>query len=74
VGELAALYRLSQPTISMHVKVLRQHGLVRSERVNGRLRLSADPTAVESLLDDMREAVLHGGAPAPALRVPAHAS
>jgi DNA-binding transcriptional ArsR family regulator len=66
VGELAALFRLSQPTISMHVKVLRQHGLVRSERVDGRLRLSADPTAVESLLVDMREAVLHGTTPAPA--------
>ena len=74
VGELAALFRLSQPTISMHVKVLRQHGLVRSERVDGRLRLSADPAAVESLLDDMRQAVLHGTAPAPPGRVPARAS
>lgn len=62
VGELAALFRLSQPTVSMHVKVLRQQGLVRTERRDGRLRLSADPTAVESLLDDMREAVLHGTA------------
>ena len=74
VGELAALFRLSQPTISMHVKVLRQHGLVRSERVDGRLRLSADPAAVESLLDDMRRAVLHGTAPGPPVRVPARAS
>jgi DNA-binding transcriptional ArsR family regulator len=65
VGELAALFRLSQPTVSMHVKVLRQNGLVRSERIDGRLRLSADPSAVESLLADMREAVLHGTAPAP---------
>jgi DNA-binding transcriptional ArsR family regulator len=63
VGELALLFRLSQPTVSMHVKVLRQNGLVRSERVDGRLRLSADPSAVESLLDDMRAAVLHGTAP-----------
>jgi DNA-binding transcriptional ArsR family regulator len=64
VGELAVLYRLAQPTVSMHVKVLRQNGLVRSERVGGRLRLTADAGAVESLLDDMREAVLHGTAPA----------
>jgi DNA-binding transcriptional ArsR family regulator len=63
VGELAALFRLAQPTVSMHVKVLRQNGLVRSERVGGRLRLSADPEAVESLLDDMRDAVLHGTVP-----------
>lgn len=43
VGELAVLFRLAQPTVSMHVKVLRESGLVRSERLNGRLRLSAGP-------------------------------
>jgi ArsR family transcriptional regulator len=64
VGELSVLFRLAQPTVSMHVKVLRQNGLVRSERVGGRLRLSADPGAVESLLQDMREAVLQGATPA----------
>ena len=32
VGELAVLFRVAQPTVSMHVKVLRQSGLVRSER------------------------------------------
>jgi hypothetical protein len=42
----------------MHVKVLRQNGLVRSERLGGRLRLSADPGAVEALLAELREAVL----------------
>ena len=60
VGELALLFRLSQPTVSMHVKVLRQSGLVRSERVGGRLRLSADPAAVEALLGEVRLAVLRG--------------
>ena len=49
VGELAILFRLAQPTVSMHVKVLRQSGLVRSERQEGRLRLSADAAAVELL-------------------------
>ncbi len=39
VGELATLFRLAQPTVSMHVKALRQSGLVRSERQGGRLRL-----------------------------------
>ena len=67
VGELATLFRLAQPTVSMHVKVLRQSGLVHSERQGGRLRLSADPGAVESLLDDLRTAVLHGVAPDEAL-------
>jgi ArsR family transcriptional regulator len=65
VGELAVLFRLAQPTVSMHVKVLRQNGLVRSERVGGRLRLSADPVAVESLLNDMRDAVLQRATPVP---------
>lgn len=60
VGELAVLFRLTQPTVSLHVKVLRQSGLVRSERRGARMRLSADPAAVESLLDDLREAVLQG--------------
>ena len=63
VGELAALFRLAQPTVSMHVKVLRQAGLVHSERAGGRLRLSADPTAVETLLGDLRQAVLQGVSP-----------
>jgi DNA-binding transcriptional ArsR family regulator len=58
VGELAVLFRLAQPTVSMHVKVLRENGLVRSERRSGRLRLSADSAAVESLLDELRDAVL----------------
>jgi ArsR family transcriptional regulator len=60
VGELAVLFRLAQPTVSMHVKVLRQNGLVRSERRAGRLRLSADAAAVEALLGELRQAVLQG--------------
>src|ERR1700689_1248079 len=59
VGELAVLFRLAQPTVSMHVKVLRENGLVRSQREGGRLRLSADAGAVELLLDELRQAVLH---------------
>jgi DNA-binding transcriptional ArsR family regulator len=58
VGELAVLFRIAQPTVSMHVKVLRESGLVSSERVGGRLRLQADAGAVESLLEDLRHAVL----------------
>ncbi len=60
VGELAVLFRLAQPTVSMHVKVLRESGLVRSERQGGRMRLSADAAAVELLLGELREAVLQG--------------
>ncbi len=62
VGELAVLFRLAQPTVSMHVKVLRESGLVRSERQGGRMRLSADAAAVELLLGELRQAVLQGAA------------
>ena len=60
VGELAMLFRLAQPTVSMHVKVLRESGLVRSHREAGRVRLSADADAVEGLLSEVRDAVLQG--------------
>jgi DNA-binding transcriptional ArsR family regulator len=60
VGELAVLFRLAQPTVSMHVKVLRESGLVQSRRENGRMLLSADSHAVEALLAEVRDAVLQG--------------
>jgi DNA-binding transcriptional ArsR family regulator len=60
VGELALLFRLAQPTVSMHVKVLRESGLVRSERQGGRMRLSADAAAVEELLGELSRVVLQG--------------
>ena len=72
VGELATLFRLAQPTVSMHVKVLRQSGLVRSQRRDGRLRLSADPVAVDSLLGELRLAVLAGTDPDTAAAARAH--
>jgi DNA-binding transcriptional ArsR family regulator len=60
VGELAVLFRLAQPTVSMHVKVLRESGLVQSRREAGRMRLRADADAVEALLTETRDAVLQG--------------
>jgi DNA-binding transcriptional ArsR family regulator len=60
VGELALLFRLAQPTVSMHVKVLRESGLVRSERQGGRMKLSADAAAVEELLGELSRVVLQG--------------
>ena len=61
--------RLQRPS---YVKVLRENGLVRAERKSGRLRLSADPAAVESLLGELRAAVLQEPLPNPA--APAGAS
>ena len=60
IGELALMFRLAQPTVSMHVKVLRESGLVQSRREGGRMRVSADPAAVDALLGEVREAVLQG--------------
>jgi DNA-binding transcriptional ArsR family regulator len=60
VGELAASFGLAQPTVSMHVKSLRESGLVRAERVAGRMRLSANPIAVDALVDELRSVVARG--------------
>ena len=57
VGDLATSFGLAQPTISMHMKSLRESGLVRSERKDGRMHLSADPGAVARLVDELRGVV-----------------
>jgi DNA-binding transcriptional ArsR family regulator len=71
VGDLAASFGLAQPTVSMHVKLLRETGLVRGERQSGRLQLSADVEAVESLLDDLRGVVTQGASTTGSERMPA---
>jgi DNA-binding transcriptional ArsR family regulator len=62
VGDLATSFGLAQPTVSMHMKSLRGSGLVRSERKGGRVQLSADPEAVETLLEELRAVVVQSGA------------
>jgi DNA-binding transcriptional ArsR family regulator len=62
VGDLATCFGLAQPTISMHVKSLRESGLVRSERKDGRMKLSADPGAVASMVEELRGVVSDGAA------------
>jgi DNA-binding transcriptional ArsR family regulator len=57
VGDLATSFGLAQPTVSMHMKTLRSSGLVHSERKAGRVQLSADPAAVDTLLDELRRVV-----------------
>ena len=57
VGDLATCFGLAQPTISMHVKLLRESGLVRSERQDGRMKLSADPGAVARMIEELRDVV-----------------
>jgi DNA-binding transcriptional ArsR family regulator len=70
VGDLATSFGLAQPTVSMHVKSLREAGLVRAQRRDGRLHLSADPGAVESLLADLRR-VVQGASTTGNARIPA---
>jgi DNA-binding transcriptional ArsR family regulator len=70
VGQLATSFGLAQPTVSMHVKSLRQAGLVRSERTAGRLQLSAEPDAVNALVDELRR-VAQGASTTGSVRMPA---
>lgn len=42
ITDIARLYELSQPTVSVHVKALRQAGLVEAERHDGRTLYHAD--------------------------------
>jgi DNA-binding transcriptional ArsR family regulator len=60
VGDLALSFQLAQPTVSMHIKLLRQGGLVQAVRRDGRLQLTTEPDAVEALLDDLRRLVGRG--------------
>jgi DNA-binding transcriptional ArsR family regulator len=58
VSDLAASFGLAQPTVSMHVKLLRETGLVLAERQSGRLQLRADFHAVDTLVSDLRSVVI----------------
>jgi ArsR family transcriptional regulator len=57
VGELAEALRAPQPTISRHLKVLRERGMVLAERMGPTVRYSlADARLIEAL--DLLRAVL----------------
>ena len=56
VGELARALGVTQPTVSNHVRILRDAGLLHQENAGGR-RLSADVSGFERLLDEARRAV-----------------
>ena len=71
VGDLAISFGLAQPTVSMHMKSLRETGLVRTERIAGRAQLSADPDAVESLLAELRHVGVQGASTTGKARMPA---
>jgi ArsR family transcriptional regulator, arsenate/arsenite/antimonite-responsive transcriptional repressor len=53
VGDIADAFFLSQPTVSVHVKRLREAGLVTAERRGNRLEISIDETVTGSLATDL---------------------
>jgi DNA-binding transcriptional ArsR family regulator len=59
VTELAGEFGLAQPTVSVHVRQLREAGLVRTERANGRSTIyGVVGDDVEGLLDRARRTLL----------------
>jgi ArsR family transcriptional regulator len=71
VSDLAHSFDLAQPTVSMHIKSLREAGLVRADRQGGKMQLSADPDAVERLLSELRAVVVQGASTTGNERMPA---
>lgn len=66
VSELARDFGLAQPTVSRHVRLLREAGLVtRSPRADSGA-LAGDPAAVDDLLGRLRGALVRGPAGGPA--------
>ena len=53
VGDIARSFSLAQPTVSSHVKHLREAGLVRAERRGARIEVSLDRDAVEGLAGEL---------------------
>lgn len=51
VTELASLFGLSQPTISVHMKMLREAGLVSTERDGNRTLYTADEAAIRGFIE-----------------------
>jgi DNA-binding transcriptional ArsR family regulator len=62
VGELARELGVAQPTVSNHVRILRDAGLVEQEKGGGR-RLMADVAGFERFVDESRRAVVRPGRP-----------
>ncbi len=52
VSELAEMYELSQPTVSVHMKQLREAGLVNAERSGAQVLYRAHPLRVRELLGE----------------------
>jgi len=53
VSEIAKVFSLAQPTVSVHVKHLREAGLITSQRRGSRLEIAVDPTASAQLASEV---------------------
>ena len=71
VGDLATSFGLAQPTVSMHIKLLRETGLVQGERKGGRLELHADTEAVHAMLNELQSVMRQGSSTSGNERMPA---
>jgi len=60
VGEIARSFDLAQPTVSNHVKVLREAGVVVASRRGSRLELEVRKDAGNELFEDLK-ALMGGG-------------
>jgi DNA-binding transcriptional ArsR family regulator len=58
VTELARLYDLAQPTVSIHVRQLREAGLVEAKKTGGRTIYSVPHDRVQQLLDEAGDLLL----------------
>src|SRR5690625_2288260 len=58
VGDLAQYLGVSQPTVSGHLKILRDSGLVEVERQGNRSFYRPDTAAIRDLITDMNESLL----------------
>ena len=53
--DFAELFAVSQPTVSQHLKVLRDAGLVRTRREGTQIYYSLDPAGVDAVHDVVRQ-------------------
>lgn len=63
VTEIAACFSLAQPTVSNHVKVLRQAGFLAEQRVGTRHNLVVRAEAVDDVIGDLSEVLRPGATP-----------
>ena len=57
VGDIARSFQLAQPTVSTHLKYLREAGIVSATKSGGRVQMEVDRQAVLGLIDELRALV-----------------